>query len=107
MKGRGTLDHLHQDAPLYDCVIVDSFSKLGATADDLDRLRNAHPNTFFIFIFQKTTSGTMRGGSKIVYDCTMNIDIQLDKETNQRRAYMAKSRYGTQGQHFTIPRFNH
>jgi hypothetical protein len=88
-------------ASKYDCIVVDSFSKLDVDADEIDQLRNDFPNTMFIFIFQKTTAGTMRGGSRVIFDCTMNIDITRDK-TGVRTAEMVKSRYGTQGWKYLI-----
>ncbi len=99
------LEDIELDAPEYDVIVVDSFGKLGAKADDLDRLRNQFPDTMFVFIFQKTTAGTMRGGSKIIYDCTMNINLRVDKETQRRQAVMVKARNAQQGQVFNVPQF--
>ena len=48
----------------------------------------------------------MRGGSKIIYDCAMNIDLQLDKNTKQRKAVMVKARNGQQGTTYLVPNFN-
>jgi hypothetical protein len=101
LKDKGSIDDLRIKAGKYDCIIVDSFSKLEVDADELDRLRNEFPQTFFIFIFQKTTTGTMRGGTKVIFDCTMNIDITRDKSGN-RIAEMIKSRYGTLGWKYII-----
>ena len=53
ISGQGDLDEVKKDASKYDIIIVDSFGKLNAVADDLDRLRHQFPNTIFVFIFRK------------------------------------------------------
>jgi len=100
MTDTGTLSDVKESAKTSDVVIVDSFGKLGAKASDFDRLRQEHPNTIFICIFQKTSAGTMRGGASIMFDSSMNIDIVLRE--NERIAVMEKSRYGTTGWEYSI-----
>jgi hypothetical protein len=87
-------------AESYSLVIVDSFNKLDAKATDFEKLRNDFPLTIFILIFQKTTSGTMRGGSSIKYDSSATIDVI--KRNGQRIAIMEKGRYGTIGWEYFI-----
>ncbi|MEM9824648.1 MAG: hypothetical protein AAF985_26410 [Bacteroidota bacterium] len=89
----GKLNQVQKDAKLYDVIVVDSYGKLEANSKDFDKLRNAFPHTIFIFIFQKTNSGTMRGGSSIKFDSSMTINVI--KREGQRIAVMEKSRYGT------------
>jgi hypothetical protein len=96
----GNLHEVRKAAESYSLVIVDSFNKLDAKATDFEKLRNDFPLTIFILIFQKTTSGTMRGGSSIKYDSSATIDVI--KRNGQRIAIMEKGRYGTIGWEYSI-----
>ena len=95
LTGEGSLSDVRRDAKLYDVIVVDSFSKLNAKAPDFEKLRNDFPKTIFIFIFQKTTSGAIRGGSSILFNSSATIDVHF--KDNVRVATMKKSRYGTIG----------
>lgn len=97
---KATLDEVRQSAQQFDCLIIDSFGKLGCKAEELDRLRNDFPHTIFLFILQKTTQGTSRGGAAINYDCSMVMDVI--KREGQRVAIMQKSRYGTIGWEYDL-----
>lgn len=96
----GTLADVKRDAEVYDVVIVDSFGKLGAKPADFDRLRQEHPNTIFICIFQKRDDGKIRGGSSITFDSSATIDVMV--QDKQRVAIMKKSRHGTIGWVYSI-----
>lgn len=96
----GKITQVQKDAKVYDVIIVDSFGKLGANSKEFDKLRNTFPHTIFIFIFQKTNAGNMRGGSSIKFDSSMNIDVILRE--GKRIAVMEKSRYGTIGWEYDI-----
>lgn len=74
---------------------MDSFGKLKTKPEEFDKLRTDFPNTIFIIIFQKTSSGTMRGGPSMLFDSAAAIDIV--KQEDERVAVMVKSRFGTQG----------
>lgn len=95
LSGEGTLKDVRRDAKLYDVIVVDSFSKLNAKAPDFEKLRNDFPKTIFIIIFQKTTSGAIRGGSSILFNSSATIDVHFKDEV--RVATMKKGRYGTIG----------
>lgn len=97
---KGKINDIKRDAKLFDVLIVDSFGKIEAHPKDFDSLRLEFPNTIFIFIFQKTNSGTMRGGASIKFDSSMNINVI--KRENLRIAVMEKSRYGTIGWEYCI-----
>jgi hypothetical protein len=101
IEGTGKIADVKRAANEFDVVIVDSYGKLGAKADDFDKLRNAYPNTIFILIFQKTNNGTIRGGSSIKFDSAMTIDVQFN-DREERQALMEKSRYGTQSWIYSI-----
>lgn len=90
---KGSLEDVRIAAKSYPLVIVDSFNKLNAKAADFENLRTDFPKTLFILIFQKTSSGTMRGGSSIKYDSSATINVI--KRDGERIAIMEKGRYGT------------
>lgn len=100
IAGKGKLPEVRKVSKDYDVIIIDSFGKLDAKADDYDKLRMDFPNTIFISIFQKTTTGSVRGGSAIVFDSSAIINVERRDE--QRVAVMQKSRYGTQNWEFSI-----
>lgn len=97
---KGNLEDVRIAANEYPLIIVDSFNKLDAKAADFENLRTDFPKTLFILIFQKTTSGTMRGGSAIKYDSSATINVI--KRDGERIAIMEKGRYGTQGWEYSI-----
>lgn len=91
----GTLEDVRTEAKNFDCLIIDSYSKISGKAADFENLRQDFPDTFFIIIFQKTTDGKIRGGSSILFNSTATIDIQIN-EDGERVAIMVKSRYDTE-----------
>lgn len=97
IEGSGNIDDVRTSAEKYDVIIVDSFGKLGCKADAWDQLRQDFPNTIFLAVFQKTTTGSTRGGSSVDYDASIVINMVKEKETGKRVAIMRKNRYGTQG----------
>jgi len=96
----GNLEAVRKAAKEYRIIIVDSFTKLDAKTEDFENLRNDFPKTIFILIFQKTTSGSIRGGSAIKYNSSATIDVI--KRDGERIAIMEKGRYGTQGWEYSI-----
>ncbi len=100
ITGNGTLRDVRRDAKQYDLIVIDSFQKLNAKAEEFERLRQDFPKTIFIIIFQKTASGSMRGGSSIKFNSSATIDVQI--RDNERVAVMEKGRYGTIGWVYSI-----
>jgi hypothetical protein len=98
--GNATLNEVRKDAKAFDLIIIDSFQKLNVKPDEFEKLRQDFPETVFIIIFQKTTAGTMRGGSSIKFNSSANIDVQL--KDGERIAVMEKGRYGTIGWVYSI-----
>lgn len=94
-EASATLKEVRTAAQEFDLVIVDSFQKLDADPEDFEKLRKDFPHTIFIIIFQKTTAGTMRGGSSIKFNSSATINVTIRDE--ERIAVMEKGRYGTQG----------
>jgi hypothetical protein len=100
ITGNGTLRDVRRDAKKYDLIVIDSFQKLNVKAEEFERLRQDFPKTIFIIIFQKTSSGAMRGGSSIKFNSSATIDVQI--KDNERIAFMEKGRYGTIGWVYSI-----
>lgn len=96
-----TLQAIKQDAKRFDVIFIDSFTVLEGGQDELEKLRKDFPETIFVCIHQKTTAGTIRGGSKIFYNSTAIINIEIDHDRG-RLAVMQKSRYGTVGFMYNI-----
>lgn len=96
----GKLNDIRKSAKIFDVIFIDSFGKIGAKIDDYEKLRQDFPNTIFISIFQKTTTGSIRGGSSITFDSSAVIDVTRDGD--DRTAVMKKSRYGTQDWEYSI-----
>ncbi len=92
---------IRQDAKRFDVIFIDSFTILDAGQDELEKLRKDFPETIFVCIHQKTTGGTIRGGTKIFYNSTAIINIEIDHDRG-RLAVMKKSRYGTEGFMYNI-----
>jgi hypothetical protein len=63
------------DLSRYDFVFLDSITKLGLTAEDLDELREDYPKVSFIFIFQTTKQGAFRGSNGYQHDVDIVIEI--------------------------------
>lgn len=97
-----TIADVRRDAEKFEVIVIDSFSKLDVGADEFERLRTDFPRTIFIIIFQKTSTGTIRGGSSITFNSAAAIDVIRDGDT--RVAHMVKSRYGTQDWKYSITR---
>ncbi|MCR9171824.1 MAG: DUF713 domain-containing protein [bacterium] len=97
----GTLKDVRTEAENFDCLIIDSYSKISQKAADFEDLRQDFPNTYFIIIFQKTTDGKIRGGSSILFNSTATIDIQV-YDDGERVAVMKKSRYDTENFIYSI-----
>ena len=100
ITGKGSLRDVRRDAKLYDLIVIDSFQKLNVKAEEFERLRQDFPKTIFIIIFQKTSSGSMRGGSSIKFNSSATIDVQI--KDDERIAFMEKGRYGTIGWMYSI-----
>lgn len=90
-----TLEDVHQVAARFDCIIIDSFTKLSDQQQDFDALVQRFPKVIFVAIFQKTAQGTIRGGSRIAFDSAAVINVT--KQNGKRVAVMQKSQYGTIG----------
>jgi len=100
ITAHASLEDIDEQAEYFDVIIVDSYSKISKDPDDYEILRQSHPNTLFIIIFQKTGNNTPRGGASIVFNSSAVIDVQI--KDGHRIATMIKCRYGTQGWVYSI-----
>lgn len=84
----------------FDVIVIDSWGKLNADIGEFDKLRINYPQTIFIAIFQQTSSGQMRGGTRASFDASTNIETS--KSGDKRVAVCTKNRYGFTGVRYLI-----
>ena len=84
----------------FDVIVIDSWGKLNADIGEFDKLRINYPQTIFIAIFQQTSSGRMRGGTRASFDASTNIETS--KSGEKRIAVCTKNRYGFTGVKYLI-----
>lgn len=76
----------------YNYIVIDSWGKVGKA--DLDTLRRSFDGKFFIVIYQRTITGSMRGGSAAQFDGDMICKIRKDEvDRMNTAAYWDKNRY--------------
>lgn len=92
--GEGNLSDIRAYASKFDCIIIDSFTKLKEQSQEFENLRKDFPDVYFIAIFQENAQGKTRNGNEVEFDCTALIRIKVLANGN-RIAYMEKSRFGT------------
>jgi len=86
-----TIADVKRFALKFDVIVIDSWGKIGANANDFNKLREEFPDTIFIAIFQQTSSKSIRGGSAPLYDSSINIETY--KNNGNRYAICPKNRY--------------
>ncbi len=87
----------------YDVVLIDSWNKLDVHSSAFDKLRKDFPNTMFIVIFQRTTQGTIRGGTAPLFDAGINLEVvKVDDSFRNNYAVATKNRYGETGIQYNI-----
>ena len=90
---------LERYAKAFDVIMVDSWTQIeNVKQTDVEYLRKKYPNTIWIFIFQRTSSGEIRGGNKPKFDAPINIELTKPAyDFKQNYAQLTKSRYGNVG----------
>jgi ribosomal protein S18 len=97
------LETIYKASKAFDVVLIDSWNKLDVHSSEFDKLRKSFPNTIFVVIFQRTTQGTIRGGTAPLYDSGINIEVvKADEEFSNNYATTTKNRYGETGKKFNI-----
>ena len=96
-------DTIRQAAKDFDVIIIDSWNKLHVKSAEFDTLRKEFPDTVFIVIFQRTTQGTIRGGTAPLFDAGMNLEVVKADDTFVNNYVVAtKNRYGVTGIQYNI-----
>lgn len=96
-------DTIRKAAKQFDVVIIDSWNKLNVHSSQFDKLRKDFPNTIFIVIFQRTTQGTIRGGTAPLFDAGINLEVvKVDDTFQNNYAVATKNRYGETGIQYNI-----
>jgi hypothetical protein len=96
-------DTIRKAAKDFDVIIIDSWNKLHVKSTEFDRLRKEFPNTIFIIIFQRTTQGTIRGGTAPLFDSGINLEVvKVDDTFTNNYAVATKNRYGVTGTQYNI-----
>ena len=84
-------------------IIIDSWNKLNVHSSQFDKLRKDFPDTIFIVIFQRTTQGTIRGGTAPLFDAGINLEVvKVDDSFKNNYAVATKNRYGETGLQYNI-----
>ncbi|MGK7390268.1 MAG: hypothetical protein ACNS60_07950 [Candidatus Cyclobacteriaceae bacterium M2_1C_046] len=98
-------DTIRKAAKDFDVIIIDSWNKLHVKSTEFDRLRKEFPNTIFVIIFQRTTQGTIRGGTAPLFDSGINLEVvKVDDTFTNNYAVATKNRYGVTGIQYNITR---
>ncbi|KAB2913815.1 MAG: hypothetical protein F9K23_16360 [Bacteroidetes bacterium] len=93
-----SLKDVREKAKVFDVIIIDSWTKLDVDSSEFDKLRKDFPDTIFIVIFQRTSGGKIRGGTKPLYDAGINIIVhKVDNNFINNYAECTKNRYGQTG----------
>lgn len=97
------IDTIREYARKFGVIIIDSFTKLNADSREFDKLRKDFPETIWIVLFQRTSGGTIRGGTAPLFDAGINIEVVKEDETFLNNyAVATKNRYGMTGLKFNI-----
>ncbi|PTB97988.1 antirestriction protein [Marivirga lumbricoides] len=98
-----SFETIRKAAKEFDVVVIDSWNKLNAHSSEFDKLRKDFPDTIFIVIFQRTTQGTIRGGTAPLYDASINLEVvKVDDSFKNNYAVATKNRYGETGIQYNI-----
>lgn len=94
---------IRKSAKEFDTVIIDSWNKLNVHSSQFDKLRKDFPDTIFIVIFQRTTQGTIRGGTAPLFDAGINLEVvKVDDSFQNNYVVATKNRYGETGIQYNI-----
>ena len=66
---------LPDDLSIYDFVFLDSVNRLGLKPEDLNRPKALNPAKSFVFIFQTTKEGKIRGVNSFQHDVDIVIEV--------------------------------
>ncbi len=93
VKSMSDLHKLIQDN---DVIVIDSFTKMKEIEKsfEVDKdLRKKYNGKLFLVIFQQTTNGSMRGGSKSQFDADVVLFTEKYEDYTKNYVYATKNRY--------------
>ena len=102
------LQELHALVERNDVIVIDSYTKMQEMVKgfEVDKdLRKKYNGKLFIVIFQQTTDGKMRGGSKSQFDADIVLFTKKEADYRDNYIYADKNRYQDKpldGLHFNI-----
>ncbi|MFD2697782.1 hypothetical protein ACFSQ0_07235 [Mesonia sediminis] len=91
-----TMADLHGLIMRNDIIAIDSFEKLREINKQIEvdkDLRKKYDGKLFIFIFQMTSDGKMRGGSKSQFDVDIVLFTEKFDDYRENYIYVDKNRY--------------
>ena len=91
-----SIEDIHKLVRENDVIVIDSFSKLQEMQKgcELDKdFRKAYDGKLFIIIYQQTTDGKMRGGSKSQFDGDIICFVKKEANYMDNYCWMDKNRY--------------
>ena len=74
-------------ADRFDVVVIDSWQKMGLPNTDFDRLRQEHPKTIWVVIFQLNAEGGMRNGVAAEFDAPVVLKA-ISKDASGTENYI-------------------
>ena len=66
---------LPEDISQYDFIFFDSVTRLGLAPEDLEAIKEQHPEKSFIYIFQTIKDGNFRGSQEFQHDVDIVIEV--------------------------------
>jgi len=87
---------IHKTIMANDVIVIDSFQKLKELDKNLEidkDFRKKYNGKLFFIIFQQTTTGTMRGGSKSQFDADIVLFTEKLDDYKENFVYNNKNRY--------------
>lgn len=91
-----TIADIHRLAESNDVIVIDSYTKAQEIekAFEVDKdLRKKYDGKLFLVIFQQTTDGKMRGGSKSQFDADIVMFTKKEPDYRNNYVYHDKNRY--------------
>lgn len=88
------IDTVKKYADRFDVVVIDSWQKLGLPNTDFDRLRQEHPKTIWVVIFQLNADGGMRNGVAAEFDAPVVLKAHNVDNTVKNNYVMAEKNRG-------------
>ena len=91
-----SMTDLHKLIQDNDVIVIDSFTKMKEIEKsfEVDKdLRKKYNGKLFLVIFQQTTNGAMRGGSKSQFDADIVLFTEKFEDYTKNYVYATKNRY--------------